>query len=93
MLFIIDLHIFLYTDSHFLIMLWKTFEETTDRVCTVLAFRLSLFSYYNKKSSNGIFIQPALHQAPFNDVGKGRKQFCNEKDDKSVSCLSAKAYI
>ena len=45
--FIIYLHIFLYTDSHSLMMLWRTFEETTDRVCAVLAFRLSLFSYYS----------------------------------------------
>ena len=45
-IFIIYLHIFLYTDSHSLIMLWRTFEETTDRVCAVLVFRLSLFSYY-----------------------------------------------
>ena len=45
LLFIFDLHIFLYTDSHSSMMLWRTFEETTNRVCAVLAFRLSLFSY------------------------------------------------
>ena len=47
LLFIFDLHIFLYTDSHSLMMLWRTFEETTNRVCAVLALRLRLFSYYN----------------------------------------------
>ena len=46
LLFIFDLHIFLYTDSHSLMMLWRTFEETTNRVRAVLAFRLSIFSYY-----------------------------------------------
>ena len=32
-------------------MLWRTFEETTDK-CAVPAFRLSLFSYYNSEHSS-----------------------------------------
>ena len=34
---------FLYIDSHTLMMLWRTFEETTDTFCAVLAFRLETY--------------------------------------------------
>ena len=40
--------IFFYIDIYSLMMLWRTFEECRYRVCAVLAFRLSLLSYYRK---------------------------------------------
>ena len=49
LLFIIDFRIFLYTDVHSLMMLWRTFEETTDRsvLCLHLAdINVKLSSHY-----------------------------------------------